>query len=91
MVTTTASSTQTEYNLPLPDDAIAIVPVRNMVLFPGVVAPVTVGRQRSIAAAQNAIRTEKPLGFVLQRDETTKSRPGWTFTGSAPSAPCCAT
>ena len=76
MVTTTASPTQSEYNLPLPDDAIAIVPVRNMVLFPGVVAPVTVGRQQSIAAAQNAIRTEKPLGFVLQRDETTDEPTG---------------
>ena len=29
-----------------------------------------IGRQQSIAAAQNAIRTEKPLGIVLQRDET---------------------
>ena len=76
MVTTTASPSQTEYNLPLPDDAIAIVPVRNMVLFPGVVAPVTVSRQQSIAAAQNAIRTEKPLGFVLQRDETTDEPTG---------------
>lgn len=76
MVTTTDSPTQTEYNLSLPDDAIAIVPVRNMVLFPGVVAPVTVGRQQSIAAAQNAIRTEKPLGFVLQRDETTDEPTG---------------
>jgi ATP-dependent Lon protease len=76
MVTTTDSPSQTEYNLPLPDDAIAIVPVRNMVLFPGVVAPVTVGRQQSIAAAQNAIRTEKPLGFVLQRDETTDEPTG---------------
>lgn len=47
-----------------------------MVLFPGVVAPVTVGRQQSIAAAQNAIRTEKPLGFVLQRDETTEEPTG---------------
>ena len=68
--TTTASTTQSEYNLPLPDDAIAIVPVRNIVLFPGVVLPITIGRQQSIAAAQNAIRTEKPLGIVLQRDET---------------------
>ena len=76
MVTATASTTQAEYNLPLPDDAIAIVPVRNMVLFPGVVLPITVGRQQSIAAAQNAIRTEKPLGIVLQRDETVNEPTG---------------
>ena len=60
----------------LPDDAIAIVPVRNIVLFPGAVLPVTVGRPQSIAAAQNAIRTEKPLGIVLQRDETVNEPTG---------------
>ena len=76
MATTTASTTQSEYNLPLPDDAIAIVPVRNIVLFPGVVLPITIGRQQSIAAAQNAIRTEKPLGIVLQRDETVNEPTG---------------
>src|SRR3954471_14364417 len=76
MATATASTTQTEYNLTLPDDAIAIVPVRNIVLFPGAVVPVTVGRPESIAAAQNAIRTEKPLGIVLQRDETVNEPTG---------------
>ena len=76
MVTATASTTQAEYNLTLPDDAITIVPVRNMVLFPGVVVPIAVGRQQSIAAAQNAIRTEKPLGIVLQRDETVNEPTG---------------
>src|SRR3954452_1910276 len=76
MATITASPTQTEYNLTLPDDAIAIVPVRNIVLFPGAVVPVTVGRPQSIAAAQNAIRTEKPLGIVLQRDETVNEPTG---------------
>ena len=35
----------------LPADAIAIIPVREMTLFPGVVLPVSVGRARSIAAA----------------------------------------
>ncbi|HET6519594.1 MAG TPA: LON peptidase substrate-binding domain-containing protein, partial [Geminicoccaceae bacterium] len=53
---------------PLPDDALIILPVRNMVLFPGVVLPLTVGRPRSIAAAQEAARSQRPLGVVLQRD-----------------------
>jgi ATP-dependent Lon protease len=53
---------------PLPDDAIAIVPLRNVVLFPGVIAPVTIGRESSVAAAQEAARNERKLGFVLQRD-----------------------
>ena len=53
---------------PLPADAIAIMPVREMVLFPGVVLPVTVGRQRSIAAAQSAVREQRQVGILMQRD-----------------------
>ena len=41
---------------PLPEDALIIVPVRNVVLFPGMVFPLTVGRERSRAAAQEAAR-----------------------------------
>jgi ATP-dependent Lon protease len=56
-------------NLPvLPADAIAIIPVREMTLFPGVVLPVTVGRQRSIAAAQSAVREQRQVGILMQRD-----------------------
>ncbi|MGQ7793400.1 endopeptidase La [Faunimonas sp. B44] len=53
---------------PLPKDAIVIVPVRNMVLFPGVVFPIAIGRPVSIAAAQEAVRTQAQIGVVLQRD-----------------------
>src|SRR3954471_6364417 len=53
---------------PLPPDAMIIMPVRNFVLFPGVVMPVTVGRQRSIAAAQQAVREQRPVGILMQRD-----------------------
>ena len=52
----------------LPDDAMIIVPVRNTVLFPGIVLPISVGRQRSVQAAQEAIRTERQIGIVLQRN-----------------------
>jgi len=41
---------------PLPADALIIVPVRNTVLFPGLVLPITLGRPKSIAAAQQAVR-----------------------------------
>ena len=37
---------------PLPADALIIVPVRGMVLFPGTVLPITLGRPRSVLAAQ---------------------------------------
>ncbi len=50
------------------DDALIIVPVRNIVLFPGVVAPITVARPKSIAAAQQALREQRSIGILLQRD-----------------------
>jgi ATP-dependent Lon protease len=52
----------------LPSDALIIVPVRNVVLFPGLVLPITMGRPRSIAAAQQAVREQRPIGILLQRD-----------------------
>ncbi len=51
---------------PLPEDALIILPVRNMVLFPGLVVPLQVGRERSRAAAQEAVRLQRPLGILLQ-------------------------
>ncbi len=51
----------------LPDDVLSIVPVRNVVLFPGIVMPLSLGRPRSIAAAQEAARSQRPLGVLLQR------------------------
>ena len=60
---------RSEHNLPpLPPDAMIIVPVRNFVLFPGMVMPVTVGRTKSVAAAQQAVREQKPVGILKQRD-----------------------
>jgi ATP-dependent Lon protease len=52
--------------LALPGDALVIVPVRNLVLFPGMVLPIMIGRERSIAAAQQAVRSEQPVGILLQ-------------------------
>jgi len=52
----------------IPDDALIIVAVRNIVLFPGVVAPITINRPKSIAAAQQALREQRPIGILLQRD-----------------------
>lgn len=52
----------------LPDDAMVIVPVRNMVLFPGMVLPISIGRERSINAAQYAVKAERPVGILMQRN-----------------------
>src|SRR3984957_2575369 len=53
---------------PLPADALIIVPVRNTVLFPGLVLPITLGRQKSIAAAQQAGGGQGQVGIFFQRD-----------------------
>jgi ATP-dependent Lon protease len=45
-----------------------IVPVRSTVLFPGLVLPITVGRPRSVAAAQQAVREQRQIGILMQRD-----------------------
>ncbi|MDQ3564996.1 MAG: endopeptidase La [Pseudomonadota bacterium] len=57
----------------LPEHAIPIVPVRNLVLFPGIILPLTVGRKQSVAAAQEATRGERPIGVVLQRNAEAES------------------
>jgi ATP-dependent Lon protease len=53
---------------PPQEDVLIILPVRNLVLFPGVVAPVALGRERSVAGAQEAVKTERKVGFLLQRN-----------------------
>ena len=53
---------------PLPPDALIIVPVRGLVLFPTTVLPITLGRPRSVLAAQTAVREQKPVGIVMQRN-----------------------
>jgi ATP-dependent Lon protease len=53
-------------SLPIPNDALIIVPMRGTVLFPQNVAPLVIGRKRSITAVQQAVRFEKPIGLVMQ-------------------------
>jgi ATP-dependent Lon protease len=53
---------------PVPEDAMILIPMRNTVLFPGVISPITVGRPGSVAAAQEAVKSERKIGFVLQRE-----------------------
>ncbi len=48
---------------------LVVIPVRNMVLFPGVVLPLMIGRQPSILAVQAATAENRPVGLLLQRDE----------------------
>lgn len=45
-----------------------LLPLRNTVLFPGVVIPITVGRDKSIKAVNDAYKSDKLVGVVSQKD-----------------------
>ncbi|MFN9595942.1 MAG: endopeptidase La [Bacteroidota bacterium] len=51
-------------------EVLAILPLRNTVLFPGVVIPITVGRDRSIHLIKDAYKADKIIGVVAQKDST---------------------
>jgi ATP-dependent Lon protease len=51
---------------PVPNDALIIVPMRGTVLFPQNVSPLVIGRKASVAAVQQAVRLEKPIGLIMQ-------------------------
>jgi ATP-dependent Lon protease len=52
----------------LQDDVLLVLPVRNLVVFPGAVTQVALGRDVSIAAAKEAVSKDRKLGILLQKD-----------------------
>jgi ATP-dependent Lon protease len=52
----------------IPEDVLIILPVRNTIVFPGAVVPLTIGRKISLAAAEEASRSGRKLGLIMQRD-----------------------
>lgn len=49
-------------------EIVSILPLRNTVLFPGVVIPITIGRDKSIKLIKDAYRGDRIIGVVSQRD-----------------------
>lgn len=49
-------------------EILSILPLRNTVLFPGVVIPITVGRDKSIKLVKEAYKGDKTIGVVSQKD-----------------------
>ena len=54
-------------------DSIPILSLRNTVLFPGVVLPISIGRPRSVQLIKDAYRTDKIVGTVAQKDPDTEN------------------
>ncbi|HTV98133.1 MAG TPA: endopeptidase La [Steroidobacteraceae bacterium] len=58
-----------------PEDVLIILPVSEMVLFPGVVLPIAVSAKRALAAAQEAVRTQRRVGLILQSEASDNPGP----------------
>lgn len=65
-------TTEDEEALELEDlpEAVPILPLKNTVLFPGVVIPITVGRDKSIQLIKDANKGDKVIGVVAQKDQS---------------------
>ncbi|HNS41855.1 MAG TPA: LON peptidase substrate-binding domain-containing protein, partial [Taishania sp.] len=68
----TSDEEETMNNTSYPD-ILPILPLRNNVLFPGVVIPITVGRDKSIKLIQAANKGDKIVGVVSQKDQEDES------------------
>ena len=59
--------------LSIPSGALAILPLRNTVLFPSTIMPLVVGRPTSLQIIEEAVRQQMPVGFIAQRDPKTEA------------------
>ncbi len=64
-----SSADEEEMNQERVPETLPILPLRNMVLFPGVVIPITAGRDRSIKLLQEANKSQNAIGVVAQNNE----------------------
>lgn len=53
----------------LPEE-VPLLPLRNTVLFPGMVIPITIGREKSLRLARDCANSDEPIGVVAQRDNS---------------------
>ncbi|MES2005366.1 MAG: endopeptidase La [Bacteroidota bacterium] len=61
------NDSEQDKNMVIPG-SLPILPLRNTVLFPGVVLPITVGRDKSIKAVNDAYKLDKLIGVLAQKD-----------------------
>jgi ATP-dependent Lon protease len=64
------SAAQEPQSAPEAQDSLIILSLRNTVLFPQTVLPITIRSERTIAGAQEAVKSRRKVGLVLQRDAT---------------------
>ena len=66
------------------EDVLIILPVSNAVLFPGVVLPIAISGNAALAAAQEAVRTQRRVGLLLQTDSGAPASGSETPANTAP-------
>ena len=62
-------STDDNNSTAMSEDVLIVLPVKEPVLFPGVVLPIAIHSKHAVAAAQEAVRTQRRVGLLLQTDE----------------------
>ena len=72
-----------------PERKVPLLPVRDLVLFPGVIVPLFVGRPRSLKALEEAMLHEKTVLVVAQKDMNVRTLNRRIFSKSAPSRQSC--
>jgi ATP-dependent Lon protease len=65
-----------------PEDVLIILPVANAVLFPGVVLPIVITGDAALAGAQEAVRTQRRVGLLLQTDPSGGASGGGGASGA---------
>src|SRR5689334_21714613 len=63
-----AKETEASDNLKLPEGCIPLLPVRNTVLFPATMLPLDAAAPKATAVVQHAVKTQSPIGVLLQTD-----------------------
>ena len=58
------------------NESLILIPMRDVVLFPGMAIPITIGREQSLAAAQEAVKSGRKIGLVLQKQASTDKPEG---------------
>src|SRR5579864_8319585 len=67
-----SSEDEEEMNNEAMPEVLSILPLRNTVLFPGVVIPITVGRDKSIQLIKDYNKGDKTIGVVAQKSDSTE-------------------
>ena len=74
---------------PLRGELLPVLPLRDIVVFPHMIVPLFVGREKSVRALEAVMRENKQILLVAQKNAAQDDPGPTTCSGSARSRPCC--